>query len=148
MIGLNCRGGLVSEVGKDGWDSIPDEAREGLSPAKPASAQYRQYLFEITGGQREGRAAQSAMDPEFDRFTRAQQVWDRAFACRIADRAAQSDSPLVVGIIGRGHLEFGGGTPAQLDDLGLRNRMILLPQPEGAPHREGQADAICLMPDA
>jgi uncharacterized iron-regulated protein len=148
MIGLNCRRGLVSEVGKDGWDSISDEAREGLSPAKPASAHYRQYLFEITGGRREGRAAQSAMDPEFDRFTRAQQVWDRAFACRIADRAAQPDSPLVVGIIGRGHLEFGGGTPFQLDDLGLMDRMILLPQPVGASHREGQADAMCLMPDA
>ena len=146
MIGLNCRRGLVSEVGKGGWDSISTQAREGLTPAKPATVQYRQYLFDLTGGQREGRAAQSATDPKFDRFTRAQQVWDRAFACRIADRLAQPDSPLVIGIIGRGHLEFRGGTPYQLDDLGVADAMVLLPQPIGRPHREGQADAMCVMP--
>lgn len=146
MIGLNCRRSLVSEVGKDGWSSIPELGREGLTPAKPASVQYRQYLFDLTGGQREGRAAQSAQDPEFDRFTRAQQVWDRAFACRIADRVAQPDSPLVIGIIGRGHLEFGGGTPYQLEDLAVSDMMVLLPQPEDRPHHKGQADAICLMP--
>lgn len=145
MIGLNCRRGLVSEVGKDGWDAVSDEAREGISPAKPASAAYRQYLFDMTGGVREGRAAQSAMAPEFDRFTRAQQTWDRAFACRIADRLAQPDAPLVVGIIGRGHLEFRGGTPYQLEDLGVKDAMVLLPHRAQDPHLPGQADWMCVM---
>lgn len=145
MIGLNCRRALVSEVGKDGWDGVPDDAREGLSPAKPASPAYRQYLFDITGGVREGRAAQSAMAPEFDRFTRAQQTWDRAFACRIADRLAQPDAPLVVGIIGRGHLEFRGGTPYQLEDLGVNDAMVLLPHRAEDPHLPDQADWMCVM---
>jgi uncharacterized iron-regulated protein len=146
MLGLNCRRGLVTEVGKDGWEAIPDELREGLSPSKPASSAYRQYLFDITGGGRPGRKATSAEDPGFDRFVRAQQTWDRAFACRIADRLAQGDEVLVVGIIGRGHLEFRGGTPYQLADLGVEDSAVLLPHIAGALHAAGQGDAMCTMP--
>lgn len=146
MIGLNCRRGLVTEVGRDGWDNTPEEAREGLTPSAPATAAYRKFLFEITGGRREGRAAQSPEDPAFDRFVRAQQTWDRAFACRIAERLNQADAPLVVGIIGRGHLAFGGGTPFQLLDLGIQDMMVLLPHAEGEVDRPDQADALCVMP--
>lgn len=146
MIGLNCRRSLVREVGKGGWDSIPEEDREGLSPAAPASAAYRSYLFDLTGGRRDGRAAQSAEDPAFDRFIRAQQTWDRAFACRISERQRKPDAPLVVGVIGRGHLEFRGGTPAQLDDLGISDTLVLLPHDAGNPTMQGQADALCQMP--
>ncbi|MCZ4353993.1 ChaN family lipoprotein [Roseovarius aestuarii] len=146
MIGLNCRRGLVSEVGKLGWDAIDAPAREGLTPSAPATAAYRRFLFNITGGVREGREAQSADDPAFDRFVRAQQTWDRAFACRIADRIAAPDAPLVIGIIGRGHLEFRGGTPFQLGDLGIDNAAVLLPVDKDAPHYPDQADALCYMP--
>ena len=34
---------------------------------------------------------------------------------------------MVVGIIGRGHLEYGYGTPSQLADLGVDRVSILLP---------------------
>jgi uncharacterized iron-regulated protein len=146
MIGLNCRRGLVSEVGKLGWDGIDETAREGLTPAAPATAEYRRFLFDITGGQREGRKAQSPDDPAFDRFVRAQQTWDRAFACRIADRIAAPDAPLVIGIIGRGHLEFKRGTPFQLDDLGVEGVSVLLPTDSATPHHLDQADALCYMP--
>lgn len=146
MIGLNCRRGLVSEVGKLGWDQIAEDAREGLTPAREASPAYRRYLFVVTAGARPDRRAQSPDDPAFDRFVRAQQTWDRAFACRIAHRAAQDDAPLVIGIIGRGHLEYRGGTPYQLEDLGMPDAMVLLPWDEGAPHHPGQADAACVMP--
>ncbi len=145
MIGLNCRRDLVSEVGKEGWDAIPERLREGLTPSRPATPAYRQYLFDITGGLRPGRAAQSADDPAFDRFVRAQQTWDRAFACRIADVAQQPDAPLVVGIIGRGHLEFGHGTPFQLTDLGIGEFMTLLPQDAAAPVVPNVAEAVCYM---
>ncbi|MEP3332429.1 ChaN family lipoprotein [Sedimentitalea sp.] len=145
MIGLNCRRELVSEVGKDGWDAIPESLREGLTPALPATPDYRQYLFEITGGLRPGRAAQSAQDPAFDRFVRAQQTWDRAFACRIAGIAQQPEAPLAVGIIGRGHLEFGYGTPSQLRSLDVSNITVLLPQDQLAPVIPNIADAVCLM---
>lgn len=146
MIGLNCRRGLVSEIGKDGWETTPTELLEGLTPAAPATPAYRRFLFEITGGVREGRKAQSPQDPAFDRFVRAQQVWDRAFACRIAERCRQPDAPLVVGIIGRGHLEFRGGTPHQLNDLGLERVSVLLPHDADRMTEAGQADAMCVMP--
>lgn len=142
MIGLNCDRGLVRRVGAEGWEAIPESEREGITPAAPATEAYRRYLFEMTGGRREGRAAQHPMDPAFDRFVRAQQAWDRAFACRIADARARPGAPLVVGIIGRGHLEYRGGTPRQLEDLGVSGAMVLLPMDAGSEVPEGIGDAV------
>jgi uncharacterized iron-regulated protein len=127
MLALNCYRALVSRVGKEGWDAIPEAERDGLTPAKPASAAHRRHLFEITGGVREGREAQSAADPAFDRFVRAQQTWDRAFACNIAKALAASPDALVIGIIGRGHMDYGHGTPFQLADLGVSKIGLLVP---------------------
>lgn len=146
MIGLNCRRGLISEVGKLGWDAIDDDAREGITPGRAATQQYRQYLFDITGGARPDRKAQTADDANFDRFVRAQQTWDRAFACRISERANAPDAPLVIGIIGRGHLEYRGGTPYQLDDLHMPGSTVLLPMDQDSAHFLDQADALCAMP--
>jgi len=142
MIGLNCRRDLVREVGAGGWDAVPEDAREGITPALPATPAYRRYLFAVTGGARPDRAAQSPEDPAFDRFVRAQQTWDRAFACRIASVCARPEPPLVVGIIGRGHLEFGGGTPAQLAGLGIPGACVLLPGLSSGPAEPGLADAV------
>lgn len=141
MLALNCHRPLVTRVGKEGWDAILEAERDSLTPAQPATAAYRDYLFNITGGTRSERAAASGADPAFDRFVRAQQTWDRAFACNI-DRYLQAEpDALVIGIIGRGHLEFGHGTPFQLDDLGVREVAVLLPSDSGeiAP---GMADAV------
>lgn len=130
MRALNCRRALVTEVGKLGWDAIPEEDRDGVTPAVPASPEHRQYLFDLTGGGRPDRKAASAMDPEFDRFVRAQQTWDRAFACNIVRAREVHADALVVGIIGRGHMEYGHGTPFQLAHLGLDNVAVLLPSDE------------------
>ncbi|WP_163831450.1 ChaN family lipoprotein, partial [Proteus mirabilis] len=118
--------------------AIPDDERDGLTPAAPATPAYRDYLFAITGGGGAARAAPNAQDPAFDRFVRAQQTWDRAFACNIARVLDEPEPPLVVGIIGRGHLEFGHGTPFQLEDLGVADVAVLLPT-ENDTH---EADAI------
>lgn len=127
MKALNCRRALVTEVGKLGWEEIPEMDRDGVTPAKPATPAYRNYLFDLTGGGPVSRRASSAQDPAFDRFVRAQQTWDRAFACNIAGAIDENDGALVVGIIGRGHLEFGHGTPYQLADLGIQDAAVLLP---------------------
>ncbi len=142
MCGLNCRRDLVRAVGAGGWEAVPEAASEGITPAAPASAAYRRYLFGVTGGARPDRAAQAPEDPAFDRFVRAQQTWDRAFACRIAALRARAAPPLVVGIIGRGHLECRGGTPAQLADLGIPDALVLLPQDDARPVASGLADAV------
>ena len=148
MHGLNCRRALVSEVGREGWEAIAEENRDGLTPAVPATPAYRQYLFQITGGGAPNRKAAGPEDPAFDRFVRAQQVWDRSFACRIAALRNQPEPPLVIGIIGRGHLEFGHGTPAQLADLGITGTQVLLPHLDPAPPAAGIAHALfCLDPE-
>ncbi|ETR76670.1 pdz/dhr/glgf family protein [Afipia sp. P52-10] len=127
MLALNCHRPLVTRVGKEGWAAIPEDERDGLTPAADATPAYRQHLFEITGGGRAPMGARAADDPAMDRFVRAQQTWDRAFACNIARVLAEPDPPLVVGIIGQGHLQYGHGTPYQLRDLGVADVSVLLP---------------------
>ncbi len=128
MLALNCERTLVSRVGRDGWDAIPDDERDGVTPAAAATVQYRQHLWDITGGNAaRGSGARSPDDPAFDRFVRAQQTWDRAFACRIADALRAGLADLVVGIIGRGHCDYFGGTPHQLADLGVSAVAVLAP---------------------
>jgi len=127
MLALNCNRPLVTRVGKDGWDAVPEEERDGLTPAAEATVAYREYLFGL-GLDRSPTRPVSAMDPKLDRFIRAQQTWDRAFACNIARAIAQPDPPLVIGIIGRGHLEYGHGAPFQLRDLGIPAPAVLLPR--------------------
>ena len=122
MLALNCDRALVTRVGKEGWDAIPVEERDGLTPAKPAIPAYRDYLARVAGPS--GRPSAPAT---IDRFVRAQQTWDRAFAQNIARALDRPEPPLVVGIIGRGHLEYGYGTPWQLADLGVDKVSILLP---------------------
>ena len=94
--------------------------------------------------------AKSADDPTLDRFIRAQQTWDRAFACNIARALEQPDPPLVVGIIGSGHLRYRYGTPYQLRDLGIEDVSVLLPTFDAehdATKIKGIADAIFRLDD-
>ncbi len=144
MLALNCYRALVTRVGKEGWDAIPEDERDGLTPSAEATVAYREYLFGL-GLNRSPTAPVSAMDPSLDRFIRAQQTWDRAFACNIARALRQPDPPLVIGIIGRGHLEYGHGTPYQLRDLGVPAPAVLLPSipvQDDARDINGIADAI------
>lgn len=129
MLALNCDRPLVTRIGRDGWAAVPAAEREGLTPAAAATPGHRAHL---------GRLTNRPETEVTDRFLRAQQVWDRAFACRIAGAIAAAEqagrrSPLVVGIIGRGHLEYGHGTPHQLRDLGITDTAVLLPT-EAAQH--------------
>ncbi len=149
MLALNCERPLVTRVGKEGWEAIPTAERDGLTPARPATAAYRAYLSAIASRNRDpAPPGPPAMD--LDRFVRAQQTWDRAFACNIARALATNDAPLVIGVIGRGHLEFGHGTPYQLADLGISDVTVLLPTDgdfdpvAGA----GIADALFRLPEA
>lgn len=128
MLALNCPRDLVRRVGKEGWDTIPADERDGLSPPRPAGLAYRQHLLCLTGGGPAYMRGKPADAPEFDRFVRAQQTWDRAFACNIARHLAADPQCLVIGIIGRGHMEYGFGTPDQLDDLGIAEVGLLLPE--------------------
>jgi uncharacterized iron-regulated protein len=138
MRGLNVDRGLVTTIGRDGWEALPEAERGWLSPARPASPAYRRYLFAVTGGARPGRAAQAPDDPAFDRFARAQGVWDRAFACALAEALRERPGALAVGVIGRGHMEHRLGVVEQLDDLGVSPTVVALPDaPETPPPAAG-----------
>ncbi len=145
MLALNCHRPLVTRVGKEGWAAIPENERDGLTPSADATPAYRQYLFDITRGTAAPMQATSVADQVSDRFVRAQQTWDRAFACNIARALDQPDPPLVVGIIGQGHLQHGHGAPYQLRDLGITDVSVLLPTFDAAHDMRkiaGVADAI------
>lgn len=146
MLALNCRRALVTEVGKLGWDAIPESDRDGLTPAKPATPAYRQRLRGlVSNATAEAQDLDDPMDPAWDRFVRAQQCWDRAFACNIKAALDRPNPPLVIGIIGQGHLEWGHGAPFQLADLGVTSTATLLPtyaSEFNAAQTSGRAEAV------
>lgn len=127
MLALNCERSLVRRVRLEGWAAIPETERDGLTPAKFATKGYRKYLSDLMAGMGADGMGTGAPREISDGFINAQQTWDRAFAVNIAKALAARQASLVVGIIGRGHLEFGHGTPFQLRDLGLDRISVLLP---------------------
>lgn len=152
MAALNVKRALVSQVGRDGWNALPAEQREGLS--KPAAAQepYRRSLAEVFrtklaqgSGLPSHQGGDSAADdgsqpPEiseilarddFQRFVEAQLVWDRAMAEALFDARQAHPEALVIGVMGRGHVEHGHGVPHQLADLGESDVAVLLPVETG-----------------
>ncbi len=106
--------------------------REGVGEPAPASPGYRDRLRtwfdrhpDMAGGADAGAA-------RFARFVRAQQFWDRAMAEAIASALRRRDgAPLVVGIMGSGHIEYGDGVPHQLTALGIDRVATALPWPAG-----------------
>ncbi len=140
MVALNCYRALVSRVRREGWDAIPEAERDGLTPSAPATPAYRQYLLDILNGFGSDGPPR-AMDDRFDGFVAAQQVWDRAFAVNIAKARDRFPGRTVVGIIGRGHLEYGHGTPHQLRDLGIDDFKIFLTRETGSPREARKAAA-------
>lgn len=127
MRGLNVPRALVKAVRAGGWDGVPEAERAGLTPARPSTAAYRQFIFDLTGGPRPGRAAVSADDPAFDGFVGAQEVWDRAFATHLLSLRRDLGGALAVGVIGQGHLQYGGGVGWQLRDMADVRSVALLP---------------------
>jgi uncharacterized iron-regulated protein len=70
----------------------------------------------------------SVMESEdFARFVEAQLTWDRAMAEALAAARRRQPGALVVGILGRGHIEHRYGVPHQLADLKSPEAAVLLP---------------------
>ena len=68
------------------------------------------------------------MDAEpFERFVRAQSFWDRAMAEAVAGARRDRSSPLVVAVLGAGHVEYGDGVARQLAALGVDDVAAALP---------------------
>lgn len=125
MVGLNVSRSLVARVGKEGWAAIPPADREGLSDPAPASTAYRTTLAEAFAAHRDDGLA---IDPRaLERFIEAQLVWDRAMAEMLARALGNDPQAVIVGIMGRGHVEHGYGVPAQLAAMGTPGATVLVP---------------------
>ncbi|WP_316979792.1 ChaN family lipoprotein [Shumkonia mesophila] len=150
MVALNVERALVARVGKDGWDAVPADAREGVGTPAPASPPYVAALARVFGEHRPSATAEatSADDPAFRRFVEAQITWDRAMAEAIAAGHARPGGPLVVAVVGRGHAEYGFGIPHQLADLGLHGTAVLVTWPAGRDCAELLLDGKTAVADA
>jgi uncharacterized iron-regulated protein len=134
MIALNVERSLVRRVGSEGWDAVPPAEREGVgepasAPAPYLSFLYESYLIHLPEAQRPRRAPteEDLRSPQFRRFVESMQVWDRAMAQAIVERLRAGQTPLVVAIMGAGHLRNGHGVPHQLRGLGIADPAVLLP---------------------
>lgn len=133
MIALNVERSLVARVGSAGWASIPAAEREGVSDWALPSAQYRDSLYASylehlpQEHPARSRSEPDYTDPDYARFVESMQLWDRAMAQALAQRLDTARPPLVVGMMGSGHLRDGFGVPHQLRDLGIADSAVLLP---------------------
>ena len=154
MVALNVERALIERIREVGWAGVEAAGREGVSdPATPGRA-YRDWLMEVYrehlvrrahGGDQEAQGEVAADDAEFGRFVDAQLAWDRAMAEALAAAADRPERPLVVGIVGSGHLENRWGVPHQLAALGRPGAAVLLPWDRGrdcADLAAGLADAV------
>ena len=148
MVGANVDRALVRRVGKEGWAAVPEAEREGVGTPAPATEAYRRSLAGVYRGKMAAMAAvgdgkgghgkdeekpaeitleQVLADDGFQHFVEAQLTWDRAMAEAMAEASRDNPNALVVGIVGRGHAEFGHGIPHQLKDLGIADVAVALP---------------------
>ena len=153
MVALNVDRGLTAAVRKQGWDAVPAETKEGVTRPAAASDAYDSYLFEIyrQHAPPNKQSAVSRSDPAFRNFVQSQTTWDRAMAEALASRAKGQGAspPLVVGIMGAGHVINGFGVPHQLRDLGVKSIGTLIPADTAASCGElkaGYADAVFAFP--
>ena len=128
MVALNVEHSFTRAVGAKGFAAVPPDQREGVSEPAAASAAYLTRLFEAYAQHPEKKSSPPARaDPEFRHFVQAQLVWDRAMAQALAAAAARNPDALVVGVMGRQHVAHGDGVPHQLDSLGIKRVVSLLP---------------------
>jgi uncharacterized iron-regulated protein len=128
MVALNVDQALIGRVREDGWQAVPGDAREGVSDPAPPSEAYVEYLAQSYANHPSATGKTPERDdPKFKRFVAVQLTWDRAMAERLAGVRLGGGKPLVVGIVGLGHLVYGYGISHQLEDLGISDSAVLLP---------------------
>jgi len=148
MVALNIDSRLRRVTSAKGFDGVPENEREGIMPPAAPSIAYLDYLLPFyseheRSGKKKGEANRD--DPDFRRFVESQQLWDRAMAQAIHSALNRPGRPLIVGIMGSGHIKYGYGVPHQLKDLGVTEVATLLPWNSGTNCGQivaGLADAV------
>lgn len=156
MVALNVDQQLTRAIADKGWEAIPPAEREGVGRPAAPDEDYRDVLFQVYREHpaRKGIADDKAArgDAAFAHFVEAQTTWDRAMAealARALSAGPAGAKPLVVGVMGSGHIRYGHGVPHQLRDLGVTRIGTLLPVPADfscEDVRTGFADAVFALP--
>jgi uncharacterized iron-regulated protein len=131
LLAVNVERSLIRSVSEKGYAAIPASEREGISEPAPAIEAYevmllRSWQDHLTPDEQQD-AALARQDAGFRRFVESQLVWDRAMAQGIADAADQKPGAVVVGLMGSGHVIHGWGVSHQLQQMGLKAPLALLP---------------------
>jgi len=132
MIALNFERDLVGRIRAEGWAAVAPKDRHAIGdPAAPSEA-YVASLKKVFAEHDDHKPAGHGAEPAdgaaaFARFLDVQLAWDRAMAEALAGVRQGGGAPLVVGIVGRGHVEYGYGIPRQLQGLGVEGAAVLLP---------------------
>ena len=138
-VALNIDRQLILRTGQVGWKALSEGERAGLSTPAPASSEYRQSLARLyaykwnhedvtaTEDVTESELDEILNSDQFANFVDAQLLWDSAMAEALAAAYHASPDAMVVGIVGRGHLEYGYGIPHQLTAMGISDVEVLLP---------------------
>jgi uncharacterized iron-regulated protein len=137
MLALNVDRATRRRVTAEGLANVPRAEREDVGQPATPSAEYRDRLLEVFRKHPSGSEAASADSEPFGRFAAGQLFWDRAMAEAIAG-TRRDRKPLVVGIMGQGHVEFGHGVAHQLAAMGVDDVATALPWP---------AAGACAAPD-
>jgi uncharacterized iron-regulated protein len=152
MRALNVDQALIKEISAKGWDAVPESHKEGVThPAVPSPA-YLEDLLEVYKHHPESEdSGEDRQSLGFPHFVDSQTTWDRAMAQGLADAVrapGNSSAPLVVGIMGSGHVRFGRGVAHQLRDLGIDSIGSLLPvaASRDCAGLNGIADAVFAVP--
>lgn len=127
MLALNIDRATNRRVAAQGFAAVSRAEREGVGEPAPAASSYRDRLF--TWFKRHPGAGEMARaDSEtFARFVQAQLFWDRAMAEAIVGVRRGEPRPLVVGVMGSGHVEYREGVAHQLVAMGVDDVSTALP---------------------
>ena len=130
---LNVERELFNRVTREGWAAIPQNKREGITTPAPASKNYLRFLAAsflrhnppTSSGDSEPTSPPAG--EKYLRFVQGQLLWDRAMAEGLAKVARLANAPLVIGIMGSGHIVNRFGVPEQLVQLKVADVAVLVP---------------------
>ncbi|MDV7341679.1 ChaN family lipoprotein [Terasakiella sp. A23] len=125
IVALNVDMSLIGEVSQKGWDGVNDDKKEGVATPRPAHPDYLTSLKEVFERHSHVSDDEKKSDERFKRFVDSQLTWDGAMAQEIARVQKLGGEPLVIGVMGSGHIAHGHGVPHQLEGLGLHAKTLL-----------------------
>ncbi len=126
---LNVERSLFNAVSERGWEKVPQAQREGLSQPVVGT---KSYLIQLAKSFRRHQPMiheefKKETGEKFARFVEVQLLWDRAMAEGINNALNQNHKPVVVSMMGSGHMMNGDGAIHQLAAINDLSPVTLIP---------------------